>query len=257
VNLSGAHVVVTGASRGIGEAISRQCATRGARVTALARSEVPLAALAADTGAMPVIADLADLGSLDGLIARIEDANGPIDVWVNNAAFAKAGPFVDLTAQELLMQVATNLHAPLELARQVLPRMVERNRGKLVTISSIAGELAFPSVAGYASTKAGLNQFSVNIKRELARTEVTTLLVILGEVETKMTQDNRADPALKEVAKRLGKLAPLEPNPVAAAVAQAIDSDRDRLVMPWFLRPTYAYRQGPNRLTDLAMRGIV
>jgi short-subunit dehydrogenase len=168
----------------------------------------------------------------------------------------EAGPFVAQTAERMARHLQTNLHAPLELTRQVLPGMLERGRGTIAAVSSISGELAFRNVATYSASKAGLSQFVVDLRRELGRTPVRTLLVILGEVETQMIQEGRADPVLAAVARRLSKLKSLDPADVAAATLDAVERGRRTLVMPPLLRPAYAMRQFPNRFTDLAMAGI-
>src|SRR5271154_4071348 len=100
MKLRESHIVITGASRGIGAALARIVAQRGARVTLLARSEGPLKTLATQLGghAMPV--DLTSAAALDGLIDRIENHAGPIDALVNNAAYAVSGEFIARTAHQ-------------------------------------------------------------------------------------------------------------------------------------------------------------
>ncbi len=90
------HVVITGASRGIGAAIARECAARGARVTLVARSAGPLADLATDLGGHAIAADLSDPSVMAGLVARIDQEAGPVDVLVNNAGVDVAGGFAEL-----------------------------------------------------------------------------------------------------------------------------------------------------------------
>jgi len=128
--LLGAHVVVTGASRGIGAALAGELAGRGARVTLVARSEMPLKALAAEIGGVAVVADLADPSHLDGLVARIEAGAGPVDVLINNAAVAVVNRLVDQSADDIRQSFALNCVAPAELCRQVLPGMLARGRGR-------------------------------------------------------------------------------------------------------------------------------
>ena len=147
VALAGAHAVVTGASRSIGAALARELAGRGARVTVVARSEAPLKAVAAEIGGTAVVADLADPDAVTGLIARIESEAGPVDVLVNNAAMAVIDRFVDQSAEGITASYALNVVAPMELCRQVLPGMLARSRGAVVSISSLCGVTAFPTLA--------------------------------------------------------------------------------------------------------------
>src|SRR4051794_22293598 len=135
MDVKGKRVVVTGASRGIGEALARRFAGHGARVVLVARSAEQLQSLAHDLSGVAVAADLTDAAALRGLIGRIEDSNGPIDVLVNNAGIDMSGAFTSTTAAELDTVVRLNLLAPMELCRQLVPRMLERGRGHIVNVS--------------------------------------------------------------------------------------------------------------------------
>src|ERR1700704_2381111 len=157
MDLRDAHIVITGASRGIGAALAREVTARGARVSLLARAEGPLKALAADLRGNPFPLDLTSAEQLEGIIDRIENEAGPIDALVNNAAYAVSGEFIRRSADETRTHVLTNLLAPMELCRQMVPRMIDRGHGNLMTISSVAGELSTRNTACYSASKAGLN----------------------------------------------------------------------------------------------------
>ena len=148
MDLANAHVVVTGASRGIGRELVDVLAARGARLALVARNGNTLDALVGQRGADRVAAypcDLGDRVALDRLIQRIESARGPIDVLVNNAGLDHTGAFTDMSAAELRAVVDVNLIATAELCRQVLPGMTRRRRGHVLNVSSIAGSV--PSAA--------------------------------------------------------------------------------------------------------------
>jgi short-subunit dehydrogenase len=256
VDFRGSHVVITGASRGIGASLAREVTGRGARVTLLARSEGPLKQLADELDGLALPIDLASAEQLENIIERIEDNGGPITALINNAAMAVAGEFVAQSAQQARDQVLTNLCAPAELCRQVIPRMIERGGGNVVAVSSVAAEVALRNVGSYASSKAGLNQLFANLQRELARTPVHVTLALLGEVLTDMVVENRRDPVLNRVADRVGKMGSLQPEHVARRLADALEHDRHLLIMPPVLKPMYHIRQLPSRFSDLLTRGI-
>ena len=127
MQLGGARVVVTGASRGIGQSLARHCEVRGARVALVARSAEPLAKLAADLGGDAYPADLADANAIEPLVARVE-ADGPIDVLVNSAGVDLTGALTELPAAAIEQLVAVNLLAPILLCRAVIPGMQARGR---------------------------------------------------------------------------------------------------------------------------------
>ncbi|MEQ9094198.1 MAG: SDR family NAD(P)-dependent oxidoreductase, partial [Miltoncostaeaceae bacterium] len=122
MRLDGTHVCVTGASRGLGEALARALHARGARLSLVARSEEPLRRLADEVGGWAVPADLTDTAVLGGLIARVErEAGAPVDLLVNNAGIDATGGLADADPEELARMVHLNLLVPVELSRQVLP----------------------------------------------------------------------------------------------------------------------------------------
>jgi short-subunit dehydrogenase len=256
MRLADSHIVITGASRGIGESLAREVAGRGARVTVLARSAGRLKELADELGGLAVPVDLCSADELDSIIERIEAQAGPIDALVNNAALSVAGPFVSQPAGVARDQVLANLCAPIELCRQAIPRMLDRGRGTVVAVSSVAAEMALRNVGCYAASKAGLNQLFVNLQRELSSTPVHVTLAILGEVRTQLVEENRRDPVLAGVARRVGKLGSLHPDDVASRLADAMEKDRRQLVLPLVVRPMYGLRQLPSRFSDLVTYGI-
>jgi short-subunit dehydrogenase len=258
--LSGAHVVVTGASRGIGAALARELATRGATVTVVARSEVPLKALAADIGGQAVQADLAEAADLDGLVARIEAGAGPVDVLFNNAAVAVVNRLVDQSADDIRQSFAVNCVAPAELCRQVLPGMFARGRGRIVCISSLSGLTAFPTLTTYGATKAGLTHFTAALQRELRRTPVRATIVQLGEVAgTELMEQARRSPTIAAVSARLNRvraLPTLTPDQVAAQIADAAAAGARHLVTPKRVTPVHLIRELPSRLNDGLLAGL-
>ncbi len=182
MDLKDAHVVITGASRGIGAALADAFAARGARLTLAARSLPGLQEVAARTGGAVVQADLADPAVVDGFIARVEAEHGPVDVLVNNAGIDVTGAFTELSGEELERVIRLNAITVADLSRQVLPGMVERGRGHIVQMSSLAGSGVFPGMAVYAGTKAFVSHMTAGIRMELKGLPVGITLVESGLV---------------------------------------------------------------------------
>src|SRR4051794_19184218 len=158
------RVLITGASRGIGEALAHRFAEAGATVALVARSVEAIEKLAADLGGSAHPADLSDTGQTNDLIARVEAEAGPVDVLVNNAGIDNTKGFADYTADELERMVQINFTVPMELSRQVIPRMLQRRRGgHIVNISSLSACGQYPGLTVYSATKAGLSHFTAGL----------------------------------------------------------------------------------------------
>ncbi|HEY1521623.1 MAG TPA: SDR family NAD(P)-dependent oxidoreductase [Solirubrobacteraceae bacterium] len=148
--LRGHNALVTGASGGIGTHIARALAGQGMNVVASGRREDALTALVDElrgqgVQAQAVPADLSDLGQVDPLIERSEEVLGPIDVLINNAGVELTAAFTRATRDELTSMVDLNLTVPMLLTHRVVPGMLERGRGHVVFISSMAGRSDRPT----------------------------------------------------------------------------------------------------------------
>ncbi len=163
-------VMVTGASSGYGEATARRFAALGARVILTGRREAPLKALAAELGdrTLPVAFDV---GSKEQVHAAIDALPAPfdkVDILVNNAGLAlglEPSWKTDLTEWETMVQ--TNILGVLYCTRRLLPGMVERGRGHVINISSIAANYPYPGGNVYGATKAFVKQLSLNLRADL------------------------------------------------------------------------------------------
>ena len=260
LSIEGAHCVVTGASRGIGRAVVLNLAGRGARVTAVSRQSDALFQVARLTGATAFPADLADPSQVSGLIARIEAEAGPVDVLINNAGVALVDRLVDQPADGIRSSFAVNCVAPIELCRQAVEGMVDRGRGRIANVSSLAAITAFPTLSTYGATKAALVHFSAALQRELRHTSVRVTIVQLGEVAgTEMMEQARRSPTVAAVSRRLARthaLPKLTPELVARKVVDALAAGRSHVVVPARLGGLHLLRELPSRMNDALLAGI-
>jgi short-subunit dehydrogenase len=169
--LQGRTALVTGATGGIGRQISRHLAKAGMNVVVSGRREDVLAEVVTELRAQgvrseAVAADLGDLTQIDPLIERSEAALGEVDLLVNNAGLEISGSFTAYTREELSSVVDVNLTAPMLLTHRVVPGMLERGRGHVVFISSLAGKIGPAYNEPYGATKAGLIGLNQSLRAE-------------------------------------------------------------------------------------------
>ena len=181
------NALVTGGSGGIGAHVARALARAGANVVVSGRREDALAAVVEELRGLgvradSVVADLYERAQADVLVERSEAALGPLDVLVNNAGVELASAFTRCTSEELTSMVDLNLVAPLLLTRRALPGMLERGRGHVVFIASMAGKIGAPYEACSVATKAGLVGLTQSLRAEYARAPVGFSVVCPGFV---------------------------------------------------------------------------
>lgn len=253
MRLQGRRVLVTGGSRGIGAALARGLRARGASVAVVARPSSELTAVATEVGGTAYPCDLSDLSALPGLIDQVE-ADGPIDVLVNNAGVSNVGWFLDRTPAEIDQVMAVNLQAPMHLCRLLLPRMLARGRGHVVNISSMAGVIAPPGLAAYGASKAGLSHFTAGLRADLRDTPLRLTTVHLGSVSTDMDDEARGYGPLRQLAeKSAGR--DVTPMPVfVAAVLDAIEKDRPEVRVPAAMAPLAMAVELPRKVGRLVFR---
>jgi short-subunit dehydrogenase len=186
-DIRGSHAIVTGASRGIGTFIAKTLAAQGVNLTLAARDAAKLeetrrACEALGVRAIAVPTDVTSREDLRKLVETAQRELGPIDILVNNAGIEITKSLQDTSFEEVDAVIRTNLSAPIWLIKMVLPLMVERRRGAIVNVSSLAGKSCAPYDAIYSATKAGLVALGLSVDLELDGTGVTLGTVCPGFV---------------------------------------------------------------------------
>ena len=171
--------LVTGASSGIGAAVVERMRAEGLQVHALARSAKALGALAERTGCIPHALDVTDLAGITRLTQEV-----PFDVLVNNAGVDRPKSFLKADADDIELLVDVNLRAVLHLCRLIVPGMVERDRGHVINISSIAGAYNFNGNSTYHATKAAVSMLSRQLRIDAFGKRVRVTEICPGRVAT-------------------------------------------------------------------------
>jgi uncharacterized protein len=182
--------LVTGASSGIGEAFARALAGRGDDVVLIARSARRLEAIAAELTAKHgiradvIVADLADVGAPDAIVAELVARAIVVDTLVNNAGFGTHGEFVVLDPQRERDEITVNVYAPVALTRALLPGMLARKRGAVINVASTAAFQPVPYMATYGATKAFVLSFTEALAEEVRAHGVRVVALCPGQTET-------------------------------------------------------------------------
>ena len=235
VDLNGARVLVTGASRGIGEAIAREATRRGAKVIGVARSTGVLNGVMQSISGVAYPCDLSVDSERASLIERLEAVHGPIDVLINNAGVDDTKMFAQTSTLDVQRVITLNQIVPIELMRQALPRMQSRNRGHVVNISSLAAAGGFAGMTLYCSSKAGLSGFHRVLRHELKGSYIGMTLVEIGPIPTDMLASVKGLRAAERMFSRLRRLQLLPEVPrerVAEAVCDAVERNTANVCLP-------------------------
>ena len=186
--------VVTGASSGIGADIARELARRGQNVTLVARREDRLKSLAEELGrAHKVRAEVvaADIATSDGrakMLDELRSRGRDVEVLINNAGYGSAGRFQELDGEKETLMVRTNCEAVVALCAAFVPPMVERGRGAVLNVASIAAYQPLPYQATYSATKSFVLTFTEALTADLHGTGVTATALCPGPVPTEFGQ---------------------------------------------------------------------
>ena len=242
-SLAGEVALVTGASAGIGAVTARELARRGARLALAARRAGELETVAAqirDAGgeARTFVVDVAVPEQVERLAREVTETFGRVDVLVNNAGIG-ARPLLQSTNEAIIAIVDVNLMGQMLLTRALLPGMLERRHGRIISVASVAGHIATDPL--YSATKFGVRGFSLSLNRKLRGSGVTASVISPGFVRTPMTGARRAPMPGPEV--------------VARAIAGLAAHPRREVIVPRIYRgAVWAERLLPG-LADRALSG--
>ncbi len=258
MQLKGSVAVITGASSGIGEAVAVAFAQRGAKVVLAARRKERLDELAdrierAGGTALAVHCDVTDPEQLASLPSVVSEAFGPCDILVNNAGIPGGGRFTDLTYEQIAKVMNVNALGVMYGSRAFVPVMIERGRGHIVNVASLAGRFATPGAAVYGASKHAVVAFSESLFYEVERHGVLVTSVNPGFVATESFTQQDMDPRLVLPMDRVAK----------AMVRVVQEGIAPELSIPRWIGPLQAfrvltpplYRWGVRRGRDMGLRG--
>jgi len=228
--LAGKVAIVTGGNRGIGLAIARLLAEDGASVVVSGRDAARLEAAVKEleslgAPAMAVAADAAKREDADRLVEATRERFGRIDVLVNNAGIIRDNQLAAMSDEDVTAVLDTNIGGVFNMTRAVVPHMIMQRAGRIINLSSVAGDKGGRGQTNYAASKGAINAFTRALAVELAPRRITVNAVAPGVIETEMSQDVR-DMAGDEVKNRILLKRYGRPEEVAYAV--------------WFLASDYA-----------------
>ena len=247
---------MTGASSGIGAAIARELASRGARVTLVARSREPLERLAAELeaaggSARVEPADLSKLDEIEALVSRVLAATGAPDVLVNNAGAGRWRAIDETDPGEAAQMMALPYLAAFELTRALTPAMIAKGHGRVVCMTSLSGYTYIPGATGYAVARWAMRAFASQLREDLRGTGIGVTLIAPSEVDSPYFDNN---PGSRERVPRAVALlgGAVTPEVVARATADAIERGRREVIVP--RRAEVVVRLTPRPILDWLVR---
>ncbi len=227
MQISGSNVLLTGATGGLGQAIARTLAGKGARLVLTGRRLDLLEGLTAELdGARAVAVDLSEPSEVDRLLAEA----GEVDILIANAALPASGRLDSFSVEQIDRALDVNLRAPIVMTRALAPQMASRGRGQIVLMSSLSGKAATAGSSMYNATKFGMRGFSQAMRAELRSRGVGVSCVFPGFIRD-------AGMFAESGTKLPPGVGTRTPQDVADAVVEAIERNRGEIdVAPLSLR---------------------
>jgi 3-oxoacyl-[acyl-carrier protein] reductase len=223
--------VVTGAGRGIGRAIAIELGRLGAQVVLVARNRTELEetgrAIGANSSVLP--ANVRKKEDLLQLFEQVAAAIGPVDILVNAAGLGIFGPVVEFSDEDFETLIETNLRGIFFTCRYVLPSMIERKRGHIINIASIAGKVGSATRAVYCASKFGVVGFTESLAEEVRQHGIRVSVICPGSTDTGFSSRETAG----KVRERM-----LRPEDVAHAVRMIVTQEPNSFISEIIMRPT-------------------
>jgi short-subunit dehydrogenase len=254
-DLGGANALITGAAGGLGHYIARGLADEGVNLALCDLPSAPVEDLIDELGGRvrveAVPADLTDTPRIEMLARHATEAVGPIDILVNNAGLEFARSFGEQTREQLEAITSVNVLALMELTRVVLPGMLDRRRGHVVNLASLAGKLPTPYVASYSATKHAVVGFTHSLLAEYGPEPIGFTVICPGFI-SQAGMFGRIEHLIPDVPSELGKL---PPERVGQAVVKGIRENRPELIVTQRpMKPLIALAAVSPKLTTRLMR---
>ncbi|MFT7126948.1 MAG: short-subunit dehydrogenase [Pseudoalteromonas tetraodonis] len=246
--------IVTGASEGIGKGIAKALAKQGARVAIVARSQDKLDACAAelDGEVKGFSANLTDASDVRRVVAEVVAHYGEVDILINNVGGGTFKPLHQQTAAEADLPVGIPLTAAVAASHAVVPGMVERKIGHIVSLTSPAGYVPFPYMMPYVATRHAMAGLALSLHEELREHGVGSTLFCPAQVDTGYFERNDADMGWYP---RVSKVFPvLQPDDVGEQVVKAIQANKREVIYPLTLNLFIRSFQKLPRLSILFLR---
>jgi short-subunit dehydrogenase len=239
VDLSGQVVVVTGASMGIGEAISKIFADEGASVVMLSRDAGRAEAARTRVGhadtTLALACDVRNREEIDRVIGLTMHHYGRIDVWINNAGHGLLDSVSDADMAACRETFDTNFFGAMDAMQAIVPVMKPQGSGTIVNISSVAGHIPVPFLAIYSATKFALNAIGKGARIELKKFGINVLTVCPGYVRTDFGANAIRGRELKQV--RPESVRGISAERVARAVFRGYSRKKREMIVPWTMQP--------------------
>jgi 3-oxoacyl-[acyl-carrier protein] reductase len=231
VSIENQVAIVTGAGRGIGRAVAMELGKMGARVvlSARSRSELEDAASAIGANASVMPADVRKKEDVQRLFEHVSTALGPVDILVNAAGLGIFGPVVDFTDDDFETLIDTNLRGIFFMSRLVLPSMIERKRGHIINIASIAGKVGSANRAVYCASKFGVVGFTESLAEEVRQHGIRVSVICPGSTDTKFSS--------KEISPQ-SRSRMLRPEDIGHAVRMLVTQEPNSFISEIIMRPT-------------------
>jgi len=246
-SLRGLRVLITGASSGIGRALALRLADGGARVALVARREAVLGEVADEIAgaggeALVLPCDVAELSEVNASAQRACDTFGGVDLLVNNAGYGHHRPFLEWDVADMERMMRVNYFGALYFTKALLPQMVERRRGWLVFVSSVAGRIASPEESAYAASKFAMAGLASALSIEVEDDGVHVLTVNPGVIETPFF-DEEALARMPPVSKRQF----VAPERLVDAILAALAAGKREITFPrWIATGYWVQALAPN-----------